>query len=156
MTKRKIINEISGLTELKSLVEAYQEIAALRMQKVRESVLKSRQYLFGLNEIYVQVKKGANLPAGRQGHRGSVAVLISANVGLYGSIVSKVSDQFIDFVQANKSEVVVVGKLGIRLMQDKLPDILYNYYDFSDEGVNWKALGTIMRYLLQFEKVTVF
>src|SRR3989344_4331145 len=105
MTKRRIINEISGLTELKSLVEAYQEIAAGRMQKVREAVLKSRQYLFGLNEIYVQVRKNSklktkdlNLPGGRQG-RGSVAVLISANAGLYGSIVNRVSDEFVQHVQ---------------------------------------------------------
>jgi F0F1-type ATP synthase gamma subunit len=37
-----------------------------------------------------------------------------------------------------------------------MPNSLYNYFDFSDDKVDWVQLSVVMRYLLKFDQVIVF
>ena len=55
-SKRSLQIEMEGLTGLRSLVETYEEIAAQRMQKVREEVLIARQFLDGLAGVFGEVR----------------------------------------------------------------------------------------------------
>ncbi len=154
-TKRQLETEKLGLVEIKSLVEAYEEIAAGQMQKVRSAVLTAREFLGGLAEVFGEVK--FNYPVERKKRLGkTVAVWISANAGLYGDIVERSFDLFADYLAKNQAEAVVVGRLGTKMMADRLPKQLYNYYDLEDGRVEVEDLGLIMRYLLQFQKIVVF
>jgi len=147
--------EMEGLTGLKSLVETYEEIAAGQMQKVRTAVLTAREFLQGLAEIFGEVK--SNYKTSRIVKTGqTVAVWISANAGLYGDIVGRSFDLFVDYVNTNQAEAVVVGRLGTKMMADRLPKTLYNYYDLEDDRVEVEDLALMMRYLLQFRKIVVF
>lgn len=161
ITKKQISAETDGLLSLKGLVEVYEEIAAGRMQRIRGAVLQSRQFLGGLLEVFKRVKaayqnKEQSGVSVRPRNGKTVAVFISANSGLYGDIVDKSFDKFAQFVKQSDPEVVVLGKLGVKMMTDRLPGRLYNYYDFSDEGVDLESFEMIMRYLVQYEKILVF
>lgn len=161
ISKKQIIAETDGLLSLKSLVEVYEEVAAGRMQKVRGAVLQSRQFLEGLLSVFTKIKlaylkdqPASVLARSRNGR--TVAVFVSANSRLYGDIVERTFEKFVNYVRGNKPDVVILGKLGISMMADRLPGTLYNYYDFSDDKVDLESFGLIMRYLLQFEKILVF
>ncbi len=163
MTKRLLETEVSNLKGLRGFVEAYEEMAAGRMQKVRAAVVVARQFLEGLGKVFAEVRFSYGREVGkitaksRLARNGkTVAVFISANSGLYGDIVERVFEKFGEQVARQKAEAVVVGKLGLRMMQERMPDRLFNYFDFSDEEVDPENLGLIMRYLLQFEKILVF
>jgi ATP synthase F1 gamma subunit len=160
ISKKQIEDEVDGLMSLKSLVGSYEEIAAARMQRVRGAVVQSRQFLAGLEDVFRRVKAAYKKEPGNTStlpkNGKLVAVFVSANSGLFGDIVDRTFEMFADFVRKNKSDVVVLGKLGAKMMTDRMPEILYNYYDFSDETVDMESFGVIMRYLLQFEKILVF
>jgi ATP synthase F1 gamma subunit len=153
--------EIERLVSLKGLVEVYEEVAAGRMQKIRSAVLQSRQFLEGLLEVFKRVKlayqESPEAMASLRPRNGKmVAVFVSANSGLYGDIVDRTFEIFSEFVRKNDPDVVILGKLGITMMEEGLPGRLYNYYDFSDESVDMESFQMIMRYLVQFEKIVVF
>ena len=161
ISRRQIKVEREGLIGLKNLVEVYEEIAAARMQKVRGAVLQSRLFMQGLLDVFSRVRaayKKSNLKDSKQSLRTSrqVAVFISANTGLYGDIVDRTFEKFASYVRANKPDVVVLGKLGAKMMTERLPEVLYNYFDFSDEGIDLEAFDVVMRYLIQFESIIVF
>ncbi|HBC72537.1 MAG: ATP synthase gamma chain [Candidatus Amesbacteria bacterium GW2011_GWB1_47_19] len=162
ISKKQIKSEFEGLLSLKNLVEVYEEVAAMRMQKVRGAVLQSRQFQDGLMEVFMRVKSAyrkQQIPEKalhRTNNGRSVAVFVSANAGLYGDIVNKIFDAFEAFVRKNDPDVVILGKLGVAMMSDRLPNKLYNYFDFSDEGVDQESFVLVMRYLIQFEKILVF
>ncbi len=159
ISKKQIKVEIEGLMDLKGLVEVYEEVAAGRMQRVRGAVIQSREFLFGLLEVFKKVSaayKGQDKATWRQRNGRAVAVFVSANAGLYGDIVDRTFDLFADYVGHNKTDVVVLGKLGLKMMNDRMPKQLYNYFDFSDEEVEMASFEVIMRYLIQFEKILVF
>lgn len=161
ITKKQLQTEIEGLMSLKSLVEVYEEVAAGRMQRVRGAVLQSRQFLEDLLIVFMKVKtayreSAKNFAPWRRRNGKTVVVFISANAGLYGDIIDRTFEAFGKFVTTEKPQVVVLGKLGVKMMADHLPEVLYNYFDFSDEGVDLESFDMIMRYLIQFERILVF
>lgn len=161
ITKKQISVETDGLLSLKGLVEVYEEIAAGRMQRIRGAVLQSRQFLEGLLEVFKRVKaayqkQSLTSISTRPRNGKTVAVFVSANSGLYGDIVDRSFEKFSLFVKDANPEVVILGKLGVKMMTDRLPGRLYNYYDFSDDGVDVESFEMIMRYLVQFERILVF
>jgi F0F1-type ATP synthase gamma subunit len=169
MTKRTLYVESQNLKALKTLVETYEELAAMKMQRVRKDVMSSRQFADGLASVLVEVesnyrgilakeKKAQSemyyTTINRNGK--SVAVFLASDQGLYGDIVYRIYDKFIDFVQKNETDIVVLGKLGAKIVSQRNPDLLYNFYDFADDSIHHKSLSAVMRYLLQFEKIFVF
>lgn len=159
ISKKQVKIEIEGLNALKGLVEVYEEVAAGRMQRVRGAVMQSRQFLMGLLEVFAKARSaysGMDKSKWRQKNGKVVAVFVSANAGLFGDIVDRTFEIFSDYVSKNKPEVVVLGKLGLKMMNDRMPKQLFNYFDFSDEQVEMESFEIIMRYLIQFEVILVF
>lgn len=161
ISKKQILLEIDGLLGLKSLVEVYQEVAATRMQRVRGAVLQSRTFMDGLVGVFKKVRRAYKLlpnkpKEARRMNGRTVAVFVSSNAGLYGDIVDRTFARFSEFVQANSPDVVVLGKVGMKTMQDKLNSVFFNYFDFLDEGIDMEGFDMIMRYLIQFERIYVF
>ena len=155
----KIIEEKDAILGLKSLVDVYEEMAAIRMQRVRGAVLTSRQFLAEITEVFGRVRaayKGEKVAGGWAKNGKTVAVFISANAGLFGDIVDRIFEKFAEYVSQNKPEVVVVGKLGVKMLAERGLSVLYNYFDFSDEVVEEENFALIMRYLMQFERIVVF
>ncbi len=169
--------ENEGLLDLKALVEAYEEIAANQMQKVRQSVLQSREFMDGVTAIFTKVRRSYEkqieklekmgkktidefsvLPRNKK----TVAVFVSANSGLFGDIVERTFKLFVDYVNENRSkdgnqvDPVIIGKLGLRMINDRKINFLYNYFDFPDDHVDYDSVTMMMRYLLQYEKILVF
>ncbi len=166
ISKKTLLIENDGLLDLKALIDAYEEIAAAQMQKVRQSVLQSREFTEGVSKIFVEVRRSYehSLKSSKQEfsvlpHNGrTVAVFISANSGLFGDIVERTFNNFVSFVQQNpgQTDPVIVGKLGLRMLSDRKINLLYNYFDFPDDRVDYEAMNTMMRYLLQYERILIF
>ena len=61
MPQRKVIMEdLEALNSLKELAQSYEEIAVVRMQKIRDSVLKTRDFLARLSDVFVDLKSSYN------------------------------------------------------------------------------------------------
>ena len=57
MPQRKIINEdLEALNSLKELAQSYEEIAVVRMQQIKDSVLEARDFLAPLSDVFVDLK----------------------------------------------------------------------------------------------------
>jgi len=54
--KKIILEELESLNSLKELAESYEEIAATQMQKIKDSVLKTRDFLSDISDIFVDLK----------------------------------------------------------------------------------------------------
>jgi len=57
MAQKKLIEEdLQALNTVKDLAESYEEIAVIRMQKIKDSVLKARNFLAEISDIFVDLK----------------------------------------------------------------------------------------------------
>lgn len=173
MTSKKEVNsELDYLVSLREILETYEEIAASRMSRIRSSVLKSRDFLLEINEIFQQVKtsykdkidllmkrKKVKDPKqltflNRNGK--TLCVLISANTGLYGDIVRKTYNIFIENVKKEKCDVAIVGKLGLQLFETEKIDTNLTYFDFPDDKTDKETLKKIIALIIQYQKALVF
>lgn len=174
LSQKYIKEDMRALGDVLNLVYTYQEVAALRMRKVKLSVLGNREYLAGLNEILSRVeysyrkemevlrlrsrnkKKDLKSVSILPNNGKSVSVFLSANTGLYGDIIRNVFNSFLEYVKGHDTDIVVVGKLGKKFLDAHNLNKKYTYFDYSDGGSDFEAAKNILKFILNYENIIVF
>lgn len=170
MIRQEIQQDLDAITSVQMIVRVYEEIAAIRMQSIRTQVLQNREFLDEILAIYHQVQVSGkhalsylHNPEDMRtlkraiGHTNSksVHVLLSANTGLYGSILEANFRNFATGID-NDSDIVIIGKLGKIYFENAFPGKNYTYFDFPDNTVPKDALAAILHYILPYENITIF
>ncbi len=172
MDKKTITREIDDLKMLESLASAYAEISSSRMKNTRESVLSNRFFLSEIDEIFKELRlsyrrellklaKKRGLKKGNKitllGHNGkTVALLISANTGLYGDLTRQIFESFMKEVERTDVEASIVGKLGRSLFIGRDPNRPYSYFEMPDNTIDREELANLIRHLVQYEEIHVY
>ena len=170
-TEKELQSEIESLKTFQSITTAYTEIAAIRMRKVRDSVLKNRNFLTELDDVFKDVRTSYAREVLRLGtrkerasekvtflaHNGkTVAVFVSANTGLYGDIIERTFRLFIKEVLEDDLEVTIAGKLGLSIYQSRYPDRPYTFFELSDQEFNAEQLALLIKHVVQYEEIRVY
>ncbi len=165
-----IREKIQSVAALSNLIDAYEEIASIRMKKIRDKVLQNRIYQDEINTIFERVRKSYSREvfalARNRGkskqitfipHNGkNVAVLLSANTGLYGEIIPETYHMFMHEARETQSEVTIIGKYGFQLFLSENIGKPYTYFDFPDYGDDDDKLYEIIKHIVQYEQIHVF
>jgi ATP synthase F1 gamma subunit len=170
--EKDIVEEVKHVQSLKTLVEVFGEIASVRMMKIRDTVLKNRDYLEAINSIFRDslatyasklsklVRRGSFKKGGRVtflGHNGkTVVVLISANTGFFGEVVQATFKKFIEDTKNQNMEVTIIGRLGRSLFTERMPKTPYTYFNLPDFGIDRKKLSEAVRHLVQYEEIRIY
>lgn len=157
----------------KMLAQAYEELSVIKMQRVRSSVLSTRDFLEDLSEVFADVKasyqheinlyleKGKNKkkfnPINLISKKNkTVAVLLSANTKLYGDIIKRVFHLFVEDIRKNDFDIVIVGRHGKELFDQVQTRKKYEYFDLPDTGVDFDQLKPILEHIMRYEKVNIY
>jgi ATP synthase F1 gamma subunit len=172
VTRKELTKETEFLTTLRTILETYEEIAATRMARIRSSVLGSRDFLLEINAIFQQVKASyrARIELLMKNKRikdfskltfikrngKTLYVFISANTGLYGDIIRRTYDVFIENLKKEPGDVAILGKLGLEIFNTEKISSPLTYFEFPDNKMDNAAVQKIVEYIIQYEKVLVF
>lgn len=172
MINKKIQEEIESLKSLHNIVETYEEIAAMRMRKVKKSVLQNREFLSGLNDIFQQVEhsyesqilllkskrrvKGKTTIPSVANNGKTVRVFVAANTGLYGDIIKRTFSVFMTDYTKDPSAIMVLGRLGKRLCDEAGLAGKYEYFDLPDVSVDDKAIKSIFATVVSYKNIIVY
>jgi ATP synthase F1 gamma subunit len=176
MAQKKIVLEnLEALNSLKDLAESYEEIAVIRMQKIKDSVLKTRDFLASLSDVFVDLKSSyarevKDLLVRRQ--RGDKTILpvlqkngkpllvyLSSNGKLYGSVTQKTFKLFIQDLknpQAQNADLVVIGSAGKEMFENSSAKRQFEYFEIPDTSVDVNHIKNLMQKFLQYEKVYIY
>ena len=173
--KKIVVEELEALNSLKELAESYEEIAVVRMQKIKESVLKTRTFLASLSDVFVDLKSSygremkALLVRVRQGdthilpmlqkNGKSLLVYLSSNGKLYGSVTQKTYKLFITEVkkaQADKTDIIIIGRAGKEMYESSDAPKPFSYFEIPDATVEIDHIKQLMQKFLQYETVNIF
>lgn len=154
-TIKSIIIETQNMTEFRGLIEVYEELAAGKMRKVKTSIMGTRDFYESLSQLSVDVGSDFHSALERENPREAV-LFIAANAGLYGDIVEKTFQLFLEYVRSHKAEVFVAGKLGGELMKDFAKDISYKSIAVADDKIEEKPLYDLLKEVVTFHKILVF
>ncbi len=176
MAQRKIVlEELAALNSLKDLAESYEEIAVVRMQKIKDTVLKTRQFLASISDVYVdlkssygrevkellvKMKKGdKNILPLLQKNGKSLLVYLSSNGRLYGSVTQKTYKLFIAEVKKPNDgniDIVIIGRAGKEMYENSGIGKPFEYFEIPDTTVEIDHIKQLMQKFLQYDKVNVF
>jgi F-type H+-transporting ATPase subunit gamma len=172
LSKKLVASQINELNVLEMVTQAYAEIASMRMKKIRAFVLKNREFMGSIEDIFQEVlnsyrhrilslakerRLGKDKNITFLSHNGKkAAVFLSANTGLYGDIVSKTFELFIKEIEKENLEVTIIGKLGKALFEQVKPNTPYTYFDFPDYQTNEEQFVQIIKHLVAYEEIRVF
>lgn len=163
---KQLQSDIELVHTLKFIAQAFEEISVMRMKRVRQSVLNSREFVRELSEVFFDVKasykdeikrllierKLANYKtAGKK-----LTVFVSANNKLYGEIIQTVFNSFYEAVKHEETNILIIGRLGRELYEKKMDKKPYIYFEISDSQIFFQDITAIMYHLVQFDNIDVF
>jgi len=158
--------ELESLSSFLGMVEAYEEISAIRMRKVKKSILERREFMQGLNEAFAYISyaykvyrdslkgKAKNNILNTNGK--TVSVLLSSNTGLYGDIIRWTFEMFRSEVQKSDTDVVLVGKIGQKMYENLDVKKPYKYFDMLDSGIDEPGISNLLKYVVNYTNVIVY
>lgn len=172
-TEKEIKFKVEDLVVFKTAISTYEIITASAMQRVRGSVLASREFNADLDTVFKEVRVSyqnelaklerrkkiihAIIPAAFLKSAKTIYIMLSANTGLYGNIISKTFEFFLGEIEKVKpDEIAIVGKIGQALFKTTRPKMGFTYFDFPDAGISTDKLKNICGHLGNFKEVVVF
>jgi len=172
ITKKILESEIENLEGLNNMVKAYEEIAASRIVHSRELVLTNRSFIDEISIIFSEVlesyKKEMDNIVKKRGAKSikdltflqkngkTLYLLVSANTGLYGNLVRRTFDLFLENSKEVNTDKAIIGKLGLYMWQQTKIKDKYFYFDFPDQSVDENLLRNILNFIISYEKVIIF
>ncbi len=184
MFNLSVVKEQIALTnQIKYMSQTYQEIASMRMAKIREDVILTRDFLKRLHEVYFEVKLNykreiekisstsflKKIVGGRNslnnlksfatfsqnGKR--LSVLITSNDRLIGQITKKVVSEFIVNIKQQDTDILVIGKMGKKIfdLSPNYKNAKYVYFDYPSDG-NLEFYKKLIEIFIKYQKVDVF
>src|ERR1035437_8870142 len=152
MAQRKLIlEELEALNSIKDLAESYEEIAAVEMQKIRDSVLKTRAFLIDISDVFVDLKSSYTrevndlISRRKKGDKSILPILkkidkvlmvyLSSNGKLYGPVTQKTFKLFSDGLKKtnpDNTDIVIIGNAGKELYENARIERQFDYFDIPD------------------------
>jgi len=156
-----IYQEQQEVSDVRSMVEVYQEVAAMRMQKVKDSILESRQYYESLVVLVREVRPWLHISTTSQSQKTTsnqtkTALFFSANTGLYGDIIQKACREFLSYIDKEHAEAAVVGLAGKRMVESSRKGLSVAYFPCDDAHPTKEQIFAIVSYAMQFGHTEVF
>ncbi|MDZ7261325.1 MAG: ATP synthase F1 subunit gamma [candidate division KSB1 bacterium] len=139
-TLREIRRRLTSIQSTQQITRAMKMVAAVKLRRAQEKILRARPYAYRLNEVLGHVASlmngsGHPLMAIREPRR-VCYVVVTSDRGLCGAFNSNIIRKAIHEIQAHKdSEVslIAVGKKGRDYLQKHNYPLIAQYADFFDE-----------------------
>lgn len=168
--RQDLEQEINGVSTIKSITEIYQQISAISIVQVKNSVARTRAFLEGVSLVYGHAKqsylKQAQKLISRKKDVGSldfirrnkkeVLIFVSSNQTLYGDLISKVFNKFIGDVKEKRVDSVVIGKVGRAMIEKENINSRVEFFDLADYKPEWTKIQDITDFINKYEKITVY
>jgi F0F1-type ATP synthase gamma subunit len=111
-----------------------------------------------LKKLEVQGTLGKNKKVTVLSHNGlSVCVLVSANARLYGDLIQRTYEAFMQEYRKGGIEATIIGKVGLAMFKEEMGERhQYTYFDYPDDRMDGALLGEIIKHLVQYEEIRLY
>lgn len=179
---KEIKENLKAISNIETITRTYQEIANLRMNKIRQEVLNNREFIEELSRVYILAKKNylAQVKKGRltkvkehsflspprfarvkkesfikrRGER--VVVFLSGNERFYGTLILDIWREILNYLAENEADLAVVGRVGKYLADRSGFDHKMFYFDLDDDNPEkWRIKG-IIEFIKNYEEIIIF
>lgn len=159
MATIKQINQILDESiSLKLVAQAYSEISAIKLQKIRSSIEKNRTFFQEISELFHIVK----IAAAKQGltvttkKRGSISILITSNHHFYGRLENELIKFFVINTTKFRTDRMVVGRTASEFLHTMGYFHPYQYFTFKDDLPDIAEIRNLVVNLNGYQQISVY
>lgn len=147
---REITIEINDAKNFHNLFEVYEELAAQKMQSIRDEILSFREYYTLLASISTEIGSDISNVI-KKNTKQRVALLISSDKGLFGSAFNETIKTFLANLENNKTDAYVVGSIGVELLKASGTKASYTVIPSDEQSLKdlWNVLG-------KYQEINIF
>lgn len=149
--------EIALVRQLLPLVEASQEIAVMRIQRVRDTVLATRAFEQSLSRVYANLRASHQTLAEKvevEPTTRSAVLLLTTNVRLAGPIASATTHYLLTNIPA-AADIIIAGQIGREIWEAARPNEQYYFFDLPEQDIPMTKLRPLLTQLLTYQNLTV-
>jgi len=163
-TTKEIEEDIDLISTIKDITSTYQTLANMKVRRIQDEVLETRNFLEGVAEIYHHAKlaylsslkqEGLERASFVRRNKKSVTVYLSANERFYGTLLLDTWNKVQRYAESNSTDLVVVGDIGKRLAEDHNLEQV-KFFDLDDENPAQEQKRMILEHIKQYEEIIVF
>lgn len=157
MTIREIEEALEEGEGLKTIAQAYSEIANLKIKRIRGLVERNRYFFEEIAKVYGLIKKLArSRGVSYKKQRGIVSVILTSNYRFYGSINSNLIDFFIETTKKLNTDIILLGKAAVDYF--KANHVFQNYQQIilKDDAPDAGELTQLINLVNPYNQVLVF
>ena len=156
------LNQINRTMEesasLKSIAQAYTEISAVKLRKIRAGIERNRNFFEEVSQVFRTVKATAlkqkiNLTTK---HKGTMSILLTSNHRFYGDL----ENRLIQFFMANTSQfptdVMVTGLIGNGFLRSTNYPRPFQSFIFSGDLPKLEETNNLVSELKDYQQIFVY
>lgn len=168
---RELENDLEIIKSIQGLATSYQEIATLEMNRIKETVLKTRKFLDGVAQVYNHAKSAyisqfrvkneqekeillKQFPFIKRNGK-KILVFLSANERFYGGLILNIFNEISKDLKKGY-DLAVVGEIGKRLIQRANISNKTFFFYLDDDHPTEHQIRAIFKTISQYEKIVVY
>lgn len=159
-TEKNLKAELQTVHEVKNMLTSLQELYVNRMQKVKDSILTSREYYQGVFSILAEVLHEREIQftqsSKQKVKQSTLVILFSGSKKFAGSVNREVFNSFKKYIQTNICDIIVLGKIGRDLLIQHDIQNTYTHYEWAEDGKSTEIIQTIARCITKYSSVKLF
>lgn len=157
MTVREINELIEIGDSLKTISQAYGEIALLKLEKIRSEVERNREFFQEMAAVYRIVRRQATLKKiVLKKTKKTLSILLTSNYHFYGGIDAKVIHLFLETTPKSATDRLVVGKVGSEYLKAMRYFHQFLYMEFKSDLPTQKELVNLSDKIKDYNQIIVF
>ena len=164
---REIKENLKTISSLKTITRTYQEIANLRMNKIRQGVLNNREFIEELSRVYTLAKRAYISQLKKKGVKKEeeflikqgkerVIVFLSGNQRFYGTLILDIWRDLLNYLATKKGVLVVVGRRGKYLAERSGFGHKMTYFELDDDRPEKWRIKEIIEFIRNYGEVIIF
>lgn len=155
------IKEIERLIEegesLKSISQAYSEIANLKIKKIRQQTEKNRVFFEEISYVFALAKKLAiKKKISLEKSKKTISIVLTSNYRFYGSINTDLLDFYTAYTQKIETDKIALGKAAIDYFRASKTFGKYQEVLLKDDQPDSQELISLVNTLKEYSQVLVF
>lgn len=155
----KQINQIlEESTSLKLVAQAYSEISAIKLQKIRSTIERNRNFFQEISELFHIIKVAAakkNILVSNK-KRGSVSILLTSNHHFYGRLENELIKFFVVNTSKFRTDRIVVGRTASEFLHTMGYFHPYQYFSFKDDLPDIAEIRKLVVNLNGYQQISVY
>lgn len=158
LTIRQLTTLLEEDYSLKLVTQAYSEIAAIKVRKIRNGIQKNREFFEEVSHVYHSVKetaskKNISLPTKAQE---TLSIIITSNHRFYATLEDQLLEYFVANTGNATTDRIVLGKTGALYLKTKGYKIAFKPLVLQNDLPNPPELRQLTDLITRYNQVFVY